>query len=337
MASAATVTRVLIFICFAVGVCGPAPASAQSFDTVGTRAAGMGGAFVAAADDASAVYWNPAGLALGGSLFSVVLDTRQDEARPEAVDLAGNRSASLAALATPPLGLFYYRLASTRLQPAVSIAIPGDPRVHLERLVTDHVGVTLVQSVLPHVAVGTTVKYVHGVATSDFVVRNATRDDLLKSADDLPSASSHKFDADVGVMAVFKTVRAGVTVRNLGEPDFHSAGTEIIELTRQSRAGVAYVGVTGLIVSADVDIERARGSIGEERQFAAGAEARLFPRAFFRTGVHLNTLSDQPGGHAPVASVGGGYLIKSWVIDAHVTFGSESGNRGWGVSGRLVY
>jgi hypothetical protein len=32
------------------------PAAAQSFDTVGTRAAGMGGAFVAVADDASAAY-----------------------------------------------------------------------------------------------------------------------------------------------------------------------------------------------------------------------------------------------------------------------------------------
>ena len=34
----------------------------QSFDVVGTRALGMGGAFVAVADDASATWWNPAGL-----------------------------------------------------------------------------------------------------------------------------------------------------------------------------------------------------------------------------------------------------------------------------------
>jgi hypothetical protein len=197
--------------------------------------------------------------------------------------------------------------------------------------------VTLVQSILPHVAVGTTVKYVHGVAASGFVVRNAGRDDLLESADDLPNESTNTFEADLGVMAVFRTVRAGVTVRNLHESEFRTAGGETFELTRQTRAGVAYVGVTGLIVSADVDLERARALIGEERQFAAGAEARLFPRAFFRTGVHLNTLSDQPGGHAPVASVGGGYMIKSWIVDAHVTFGSESGNRGWGVSARMVY
>ncbi len=337
MASVATINRVLICISLAVGVCASAPASAQSFDTVGTRAAGMGGAFVAVADDASAVYWNPAGLALGGSLFSLVIDTRQDKARPDLVDVGGNRSARLVAIGTPPLGVSYYRLGATRLAPALSIAIPGDPHVHLERLVTDHVGITLVQSVLPHVALATTLKYVHGVAASEFVVRTGSRDDLLGNADDLPNATSNKVDADIGVMAVFRTVRAGVTVRNIREPDFRTAGTQTIELTRQSRAGIAYVGVPGLIVSADLDLERARGSIGEERQFAAGAEARLFPRAFFRTGVHLNTLSDQPGGHAPVASVGGGYLIKSWIIDAHATFGAESGNRGWGVSARLVY
>ena len=51
------------------------PAVAQTFEVVGTRAAGMGGAFVAVADDASATYWNPAGLALG-RVFSAVLDRK---------------------------------------------------------------------------------------------------------------------------------------------------------------------------------------------------------------------------------------------------------------------
>src|SRR5262245_19879932 len=37
-------------------------AAAQTAEVVGTRALGMGGAFVAVADDPTAVYWNPAGL-----------------------------------------------------------------------------------------------------------------------------------------------------------------------------------------------------------------------------------------------------------------------------------
>src|SRR5688572_7359682 len=51
----------------------PASAAAQSFAAAGTRAQGMGGAFVGVADDGTAIYWNPAGLA-AGSYFSLALD-----------------------------------------------------------------------------------------------------------------------------------------------------------------------------------------------------------------------------------------------------------------------
>src|SRR5258705_3280193 len=39
--------------------------SAQIVESVGNRALGMGGAFVAVATDSSATWWNPAGLATG--------------------------------------------------------------------------------------------------------------------------------------------------------------------------------------------------------------------------------------------------------------------------------
>ena len=54
--------RPVLFVLF---LGSPALATAQTVDTVGTRAAGMAGAFVAVADDASAAYWNPAGFAAG--------------------------------------------------------------------------------------------------------------------------------------------------------------------------------------------------------------------------------------------------------------------------------
>ncbi len=77
----------------------------------------MGGAFVAVADDATAVYWNPAGLALGGSYFSLVLDYNQGKAEPEDIGQAGSRSASIIALSTLPVGVSYYRLTSSTLTP----------------------------------------------------------------------------------------------------------------------------------------------------------------------------------------------------------------------------
>ena len=53
-----------------------APAHAQVFEAVGARALGMGGAFVAVADDATAIYWNPAGLI--NVVSSAVLDGAAD-------------------------------------------------------------------------------------------------------------------------------------------------------------------------------------------------------------------------------------------------------------------
>src|ERR1700738_3282649 len=83
-------------------------AHAQIYETVGTRAQGMGGAFVAVADDATATWWNPAGIAL--SFFSLVTErartTEPSGAVPPGPAWRGD-TASLAA-SFPALGLSYY-------------------------------------------------------------------------------------------------------------------------------------------------------------------------------------------------------------------------------------
>src|SRR3954463_13304902 len=66
-ASASFVTSVS----FVLGCAGAA--SAQTSDLIGTRAQGMAGAFTAVADDATAAWWNPAGLATG-SFFSAIIE-----------------------------------------------------------------------------------------------------------------------------------------------------------------------------------------------------------------------------------------------------------------------
>ena len=307
-------------------------ASAQSFEVLGTRAAGMGGAFVGVADDASAVYWNPAGLVLGGSYFSMLLDNNQGKAEPDDLAQAGSQSATIIALTTLPLGVTYYRLSATTLTPT------ADPQsVRLERLTTHHAGVTFVQSLTDRIAVASTVKWVRGSAASG-AVPPGDRDDLLDGSGELPDASTSKFDADIGVMAVFGVVRAGLTVRNVTEPDFSTVSGDALQLKRQTRAGVSYLGVPGLIVAADVDLERVAGSLGEIRDIAAGAEARLLKRVSLRSGFRFNTLGSEPGGHAPVYSLGGSVAtFRSLLVDAQVTLGSRSGDRGWGVAARLVY
>src|SRR5438552_15283744 len=71
---------------------------AQTFDQLGERAQGMGGAFVAVADDASAIYWNPAGLA---NVFKFDAQLGFDAPAP-------SREVFLGA-AMPALGAAYYR------------------------------------------------------------------------------------------------------------------------------------------------------------------------------------------------------------------------------------
>ena len=89
-------------------------------------------------------------------------------------------------------------------------------------MTTHHAGVTLVQSVSERFAVAATVKWVRGYAAAG-LVPEGDRDDLLDGAGDLPDGSTSKFDADIGIMASLGNVRAGLTVRNVTEPDFATA------------------------------------------------------------------------------------------------------------------
>jgi F plasmid transfer operon, TraF, protein len=318
--------------CGVILVSFPSVASAQTFEAVGTRAAGMAGAFVAVADDSSAVYWNPGGLA-AGAYFSLLLDVSGDRALPDGDPHAGSCSSTLLALGMPALGLSYYRLRATTLGPA-----DGSQFASLQNLVTHHGGVTVVQSLTDNIAVGTTLKLVRGIAAAG-VAPLDDREDLLDIADDLSGASSTRFDADLGVMATFGAFKAGLAVRNVTEPGFDLPGdSDELTLKRQTRAGVSYAGVQGLLVALDVDVERARGSLGEVRNLAAGGEFGLSRRVVVRSGVRFNTLGDQPGGHAPVVGVGGSYAVRASVlIDGQATLGSDAGDRGWGIGARFTF
>ncbi len=322
----------------------PPAADAQPIDAAGTRAAGMAGAFVAAVDDASAVYWNPGALALG-SYFSLVID-RTEGRTATSEPAAGSRSGFLIALAAPALGLSYYRIRATTLTPpdlatdggqlGRDLVQPGE--VRLDSLVTHHVGATIVQSLADGVAVGATLKVVRGTAATG-IVADANRSVLLADGVDLRGHSSSKFDADIGVLASFGAVRAGVTLRNVTEPEFESPETgHVLRLRRQARAGVAVRATPGWIVAADLDLLKSPGPFGDSRDLAFGTEGRVARRAVVRGGVRFNTLGDAPQGRAPSVSVGGTYAVRASVlVDAQVTAGSEMSVRGWGLAARFVY
>ena len=319
-------------------ICLPAPGAAQTFDTVGTRSAGMAGAFVAVADDASAAYWNPGGFA-AGNLFSMVVDRSSAQVNPGGPDGAASRSGLLVSLGMPALGLSYYRLHSTTLTPSGPGGASGaDPvgigEVRLDTLITHHSGATLVQSIGRGVAVGATLKVVRGVAASN-LAPDLDRGRLLENAGELGGKGTSRFDTDIGLMAALGTVKIGLTVRNLTEPDFAtSSDNHALSLRRHARAGVALTVHEGWAVAVDLDLTREHTPSGPVRAFAAGTEGRVGRKTFLRGGLRLNTVD----GRGAAVSAGASYSVMGPVlVDAHVTAGSAQAQRGWGIAARLVY
>lgn len=328
----------------------PTAARAQGFAAIGTRAAGMGGAFVGVADDASAIYWNPAGLA-AGSYFSLVLDGGASEATPEGLATGGDGSSFLLGLSMPALGLGYYRLHSRTTRPAPTL-FPAEsqvssrnlsvaPELQLDTLITHHGGITLVQSLWPGVAVGTTLKLVRGIAASSSV-SGATSEQVLDSdAAEILGRASNEVDLDIGVMASGGRLKAGLTLRNLREPSFETAGRgRELTLQRQARAGLSYAITPDWVAAADFDLLRTRDIFGDRRDVAVGIEGRLVSRLMVRSGAALDTAGDEgPGdGSRRAFSVGASFAARGSVyVDGHFTAGNERAGRQWGVAARFVY
>jgi hypothetical protein len=303
-------------------------ARAQSNESIGTRAQGMGGAFVGVADDASAVYWNPGGLA-GGSYFSLVVDGTTASPDPDELSLSAKRSTWLLALSTPAVGLSYYRLHDEVAAPS-----PSFGTFHLESLTTQHAGVTLVQSLIDGIAVGATLKLVHGLAGIAEVPANDV-DDALDNWD-VAGQNSNRFDVDFGVMASGAIGKLGLLVRNTTEPGFKTGNGTELKLTRLFRGGGSILLLPNWKLAADIDFTRTPTTSGDRREFAVGTEAQITRRLAARTGMRLNTIDDN--GHAPAFSAGGSFaVVGSLLLDGQVTAGSDKAFRGWGVAGRLAF
>ena len=317
------------------------PAAAQTFEVVGTRASGMGGAFVAVADDASATYWNPGGLALG-HMFSATVDRKvADQKAGTLDDPSRHDTGSLIALAMPALGFAYYQLRTTSVTPAGTM-LARFPQggetpvrmVRLDKLTTHHTGVTLVQSLVQGVAIGTTLKIVHGdVATA--LVPEGDRDERLDDAAGLSTEGTDKFDADIGVMAGGGHVKMGLTFRNVTEPSFTITGSsDRLRLNRQVRAGVAVSVAEGWAVAGDFDLTKNGPPDKEVRNVAAGTEGYLTKKVAVRGGFHVSTT----GKARPSVSAGGSYAVLSAIwIDGQASWGSDNADRGWGIAARVIY
>ena len=177
----------------------PGLAFAQlSIESVGIRAQGMGGAFVAVADDASAPFWNPAGLATGAPAGGVFEVTRFQ---------SGNRRSLFGGVGTWPLGVFVARQSSEETA---------------RRFSTTQFGINVLQTVVEGLVVGANLKYVRGMiddagshSSGEFDVDLGAMADFQKARVGLTVKNLRQpsFTSPAGIATrMAREIRAGVAV-----------------------------------------------------------------------------------------------------------------------------
>ena len=317
---------------------------AEAQPPVGSRASGMAGAFVGVADDASAVYWNPAGLA-SGAYASFVFDFGKQEQFPDSGARSGawRQTGRILALAVPPVGMAYYRLGVYASDPAepVAMSLPGreEVRSSVHALTTSTVGVALLQSLNEYVVVGTTLKLVRGQAAAGFA---STADAAagLDAAGELRAGSETKGDVDAGVMVAANRLRLGLVARNLTAPSFtlDAPGSPAVELERQVRLGGAWgsgwPGTSRVIVAVDADLTARAAPGGDRRDLAGGVETWWKTR---RLGVRAGVRRSMTGESRSVVAAGvSAGVTASIFLEAHVARGQQD-ERSWSIGARFGF
>jgi F plasmid transfer operon, TraF, protein len=333
------------FLCAAILIITASNSSAQIVESVGNRALGMGGAYVAVAADSTATWWNPGGLPTGPysdiSLGRSIADVDQNETSAA----AGRDRVSWFAATVPVVGFSYYRLRITDIQgfgPTEQSSVNRqDTRagVSMQSLSAKQFGLTVVQSLLPGMHAGVTLKYVRGTVRVGTGDPSRSPSDLLDAGEELDGGNAeNRFDLDAGLMFVAGPVRLGAVMRNIRQPDFGTDATPFA-LARQTRIGAAIdaeqAGGPPFIVSIDADVRTYATGTGDRRVVAVGAEQWLWTkRIAVRGGARFNTVGAQEGAATAGASVA---ARNGLYLEGYVVRGGSEAERGWGLGARVSF
>jgi hypothetical protein len=195
-------------------------------------------------------------------------------------------------------------------------------------------GVTVVQTLLPGVHAGATLKYVRGAVHTGREDSLAEPGDLLDRGEELDTAvRSGDLGVDIGVLAVAGAVRIGARMGNLVEPEF-----EGVRLARQTRVGIAFdpepVNGMPLTVALDADVVEYDSPIGSRRMVALGAEQWLLAK---RLGLRGGGRANTTGARERIGTAGASVAVRPGMfIDGHVSRGSAH-ETGWSVTARVSF
>ncbi|HHZ20164.1 MAG TPA: hypothetical protein GX391_06630 [Firmicutes bacterium] len=313
-----------------LSLAGVAAAESRGF---GARALGMGGAFTAVADDATAAYWNPAGLS----------QVRYVSVTPS-LGLKGDPKEALD-------GLDLYDQSQLPALTTEDAALDGMVGLNLNGLgfnamaysdyqVVENAGVTvaaangtlaaamtLAREFTDVLALGTNVKYLH---SEDLQLYNDTNDATVPERNYVEKAGADGLAFDVGaLLKLGKTIRAGAVLRNLG-PDLEFSGNRRNYVNREITAyeyseelptslslGVAVnPPLTGLLVAADVE----RNFASDENIYRIGVEQTIFNTVKLRAGVGKSSLDDELA-----LSAGVGLQVGPVLMDVAVVGDNHNG------------
>ncbi|MDD2202632.1 MAG: PorV/PorQ family protein [Firmicutes bacterium] len=246
---------------------------------MGARALGMGGAHIAVADDAAAIYYNPAGLAFLTERHIGSLYTQQCQA-------AGYMAAAYSQR--------YVGVGALRLDAS---GIAATDEFANETGVFDVVDFTIIAgggvAVLPQLGIGGAVKYY---------------------SQTLPDNSGRGFTGDVGLLYATPNnkLRIGAVARNVaGELKYESEYTDAFDL--YVGAGIALYPMENLLIAADVIYKDAiEGRVGGEYELG-----RIRLRAGGAFGAGRTSVTAGAGFAVSVFSIDYAYQTHNVLPDSH--------------------
>lgn len=200
-------------------------------------------------------------------------------------------------------------------------------------------GLTLVQSVLPGIHAGATLKYVRGTVRVGSGEASRSNGDLLDAGEELDGGKAdNQFDLDAGVMMAAGPFRLGAVMKNLRRPTFVSGASQVT-LPRQTRIGAAMDAQQGgrlpFTLALDADVQTYTTATGNRRVIALGAEQWLWTeRLAVRGGARFNTV----GAQERAATAGASFAARNGLyLEGYFVHGGSEDERGWGFGARVSF